>query len=117
MDATPISKAEATFLMRAIGENDEKFVWFRMTTKVHKNPFKMQPIIACAGTFANQWSHWLDYQLKKLKAFVKSYLHNSQALLDNLKPLCFPPNFRLFTADANAMYNNIDMDHAIQVLT
>ncbi len=87
MDFTPISEAESTFLTRAISKDEEKFLRFQMTVKVHKNPFKMQPIVVCAGTFANYWSHWLDYQLQKLKPFIKSYLHDNQALINDLKPL------------------------------
>jgi len=65
----------------------------------------------------NHLSRWLDYWLQKLKPFVPTYLRDSKhilALLATLGPL--PPNARLFTADANSMYTNIDTDHAIEVI-
>ena len=48
---------------------------------------------------------------------MKSYLSDSQALLDDLKPRRFPPNAKLFTADAISMYDNIDTEHAIKVIS
>jgi len=48
---------------------------------------------------------------------VPSYLKNSDELIKKLKELgrC-PINARLFTADAQSMYTNIDTPHAIQVI-
>jgi len=85
--------------------------------KVHKDPFQMHPIICCSGTFMNQWSKWLDHQLQKLKPFVSSYLRDSQQLLDEITLLQLPSNARLFTANGNSMYNNIETDHAIKVIS
>ena len=45
------------------------------------------------------------------------YVKDSQQVLDEVKTLNLPPNAQLFTCDANAMYNNIDTDHAITVIT
>ena len=112
-DVIPFSKAEATFLSRTFRRDADKLARFRMMPKIHKNPFKLRGLVCSAGTFANDWSKWLDYQLKKLLPFIKSYLRDSQTLLDDLKPRQFPPSARLFTADANAMYDNMDTDHAI----
>jgi hypothetical protein len=88
-----------------------------MTAKVHKTPWAMRPIVCCVGTFMNAWSKWLDYQLQTLKYLVPTYIKDSQHVLDELATLFIPPNARLFTTDANAMYNNIDTDHAIEVIT
>ena len=67
----------------------------------------------------NDWSKWLDYQLQKLKPFVKTYLKDSQQVTDELKtiPTPLPLNAQLFTADANSMYDNIDTEHAIKVIS
>jgi hypothetical protein len=88
-----------------------------MTAKVHKTPWKMRPIVCCVGTLMNAWSKWLDYQLQTLKYLVPTYVKDSQHVLDEIATLFIPPNARLFTTDADAMYNNIDTDHAIQVIT
>ena len=89
-----------------------------MTAKVHKNPLKMRPIVCCAGTLLNGLSEWLDWQLRKLINLVPSYLKNSYHLLDelnNLGPL--PPSIKVTTADATAMYTNMDTTHLIEVMT
>ena len=112
----PFSKAEAVFLTRALARNPHKIARFRMMPKIHKNPFKLRGLVCSAGTFANDWSKWLDHHLQKAVPFVKSYLRDSQSLLDDLKPRRFPRAARLFTADAIAMYDNIDTDHAIRVI-
>ena len=115
-DMIGISNAEADYLNRAMKKYPDKLARFRMTMKVHKHPWKMRPIVCCAGTFMNAWSKWLDYWLQKLKPFVPTYTRDSQQLLDELKALQLPPDAILFTADANSMYNNIDTEHAIEVV-
>jgi hypothetical protein len=113
-----ISEGQETYLRRAY-ENypADKLSRFRMTAKVHKTPWKMRPIVCCVGTLMNAWSKWLDYQLQTLKYLVPTYVKDSQHVLDEIATLFIPPNARLFTTDADAMYNNIDTDHAIQVIT
>ena len=80
-------------------------------------PVKCRPIVCCAGTVINDVSKWLDYWLQKLKHLVPTYVKDSQQVLNEIANLFLPPGALLFTTDANAMYNNIDTDHAIQVLT
>ena len=111
------SDAEVTFLGRAGRRNPDKIARFRMTAKVHKDPWKCRPIVCCAGTVINDVSKWLDYWLQKLKCHVPTYIKDSQQVLNEIANLNIPPGASLFTTDANAMYNNIDTDHAIQVLT
>ena len=117
VDFTTLSKAEDTFLRRAIKKYPDKLSRFRMTAKVHKNPYKMRPIVCCAGTFMNDWSKWLDYWLQKLKNQIPTYVKDSQQILDEIRHIHIPPNAKLFTCDAHSMYSNIDTDHAIEVLS
>lgn len=112
-----ISEPEHTFLIRSRSKNPNKLARFRQTAKVHKKPLKTRPIVCCAGTFMNDWSKWLDFWLQKLKSTVPTYVKDSQQVLDEIKTLTLPPNAKLFTCDANAMYNNIDTEHAIEVIS
>ena len=64
----------------------------------------------------NDWSKWLDYWLQKLKSKVPTYVKDSQQILDETQELDLPPNNLLFVADANSMYNNINTEHAIEVI-
>ena len=67
----------------------------------------------------NHLSRWLTHQLQKLKPLIPTYIQDSGQLLNllaNLGPLR-PPNAKVFTADANSMYTNIDTDHAIEVIS
>jgi len=99
-----ISKAEATFLRRDREQNPDQLARFRMTAKVHKNPWKMRPIVCCAGNWMNAWSKWLDYWFQKLKPFVKTFVKDLQQIIDEISQLVLPPNARLVTCDANSMY-------------
>ena len=112
-----ISSAEFHFLWESLHKNSDNMARFRMSLKAHKNPWKMRPIVCCAGTALNDLSRWLDYWLQKLKPFLPTYIRDSTQLLDQLKDLGpLPPGAKVFTADANSMYTNIDTDHAIDVI-
>jgi len=88
-----------------------------MSLKAHKTPWKMRPIVCCAGTFINCLSRWLDYWLQKCKPFITTYLKDTGQLLDVLQYIGeLPPTAKLFTADATSMYSNIDTNHAIDVI-
>ena len=113
-----MSKAEDHYLSEACSRYKEKIARFRMSLKAHKTPWKMRPIVCCAGTFMNCLSRWLDYWLQKLKPFVPTYIRDSNHLLDLLNELGeLSPNSKVFVADANSMYTNIDTVHAIQVIS
>ena len=64
----------------------------------------------------NDWSKWLDYWLQKLKPEIPTFIKDWQQVLDEIKLLQLPSNAKLFTADANSMYNNIDTEHAFRVI-
>ena len=116
-DTIPIPEAIVIFLQRSLKKNPTKLARFRMTIKIHKNPFKFRPIVSCAGTAMNDLSKVVDYYLRMLLPNIKSYLRDGQQLIDDLKTIRVPPNARLVTSDANSMYNNIDTPHAIQVIS
>ena len=115
-----ISPAEFNFLDTACTEAKGRTSKFRMTPKVHKNPWKMRPIVCCCGTLLNYLSRWLDYWFQKLRPLIPSYIKDSSQLLSRLRDLQqngrLPPNIWVFTADAKSMYTNIDTAHALEVI-
>jgi len=112
-----ITPAEHTYIHESIFKYPKKIARFRMSLKAHKTPWKMRPIVCCAGTFINCLSRWLDHWFQKLRHLIPTYIKDSSQLLGKLADLGeLPPTARLFTADAVSMYTNIDPDHAIQVI-
>ncbi|KAL7523810.1 hypothetical protein ACHAWF_000677 [Thalassiosira exigua] len=88
-----------------------------MTLKVHKIPYKMRPIVCCAGAFINCLSKWIDYWLQKLKLFVPTYIKDSTLLFDCLENISeLSLNAKLFTSYAVLTYTNIGTNHAIKVI-
>ena len=89
-----------------------------MTLKVHKDPPVMRPLVCCAGTFMNCWSKWLSEQFKKLLKYVPTRTTSTAAFLAAIQATPrLSARARIWTANANKMYQNILTPHAIQVLS
>jgi hypothetical protein len=59
----------------------------------------------------------MDHHMRRLLPYITSYLRDFQHVINlatNLGTL--PPNVRLFTADATAMYTNIDSDVGVKAI-
>jgi len=52
--------------------------------------------------------------MKDLLFLIPSYIKDSKSLLSELQELRIPSNAKLFTADATAMYSNINTDTGIK---
>ena len=88
-----------------------------MTLIAHKSPYKMRPIVCCAGTFMNCRSKWLDYYLQKLKPYVTTFVHDTTYIIEDRKSINnLPPNTFILNTDANAMYNNMNTNYVIEVI-
>ena len=111
-----LTEAETTFFKRAFRRDTNKLPRFRMICKIHKQPWATRPIVCCSGTLLNDVSRWLDFWLQKLTIHVKSYIKDSQQVLLELSTIRLPPHAKLFTTDANSMYNNIDTTHALRII-
>ena len=113
-----LKENEVVYLKRALKEYPDKIARFRMSMKVHKNPVKMRPIVTCIATVMNCWSKWLSYWLFKLTPLLPTYVRDTSHIVQELRAIRdLPPNAFVFTADAISMYNNIDTNHAIDVIT
>jgi hypothetical protein len=81
--------------------------------KVHKETFKLRPVVSSIGSFLSIFSTWLDYKMKSLLPFVKTHLKNSTTVIQETKGLTLPKEAKLFSADATSMYTNIGTDIGI----
>jgi hypothetical protein len=102
--------SELTYLKRASVKQKRIHQLYGLP-KLHKVPLVWRPIISCVGGELESASKWLDYQLRKITNAVPSYLRDSQEVITLLRKMgSLPPNARLFTADATAVYTNIEPD-------
>ncbi|KAL7544757.1 hypothetical protein ACHAWF_008123, partial [Thalassiosira exigua] len=100
---------EREYLTRARMQFPHKLARFRMTLKAHKTPWKMRPIVCCAGTLSISKTETLC---------TNTYVQDTSHILSELKDIDnLPPHAYVFTADADAMYNNINTKHAIEVIS
>ena len=89
---------------------------FRATTKVHKNPVKLRPVVAKCNTTTEAISKWLDCEMQKLAKQLPWCVKDSESFRREVIQLDLPPNARLVTFDAVSMYSNIDLDHAMPIM-
>ena len=59
---------------------------------------------------------WIDRKLQGIAKQQESYIRNSFELCEQLCSTTYPPNAKLFTADAVSMYTNIPTNTAIMLI-
>ena len=89
---------------------------FRATAKVHKTPTALRPVNAKCGTGPESISKWLDYELQKLVQFIPSNIKDSKEYHARLTNKQWPAGTKIITADATAMYDNITINHGIEII-
>ena len=111
-----LDRSVLTFFYRAQKLYGDKLAVFRATAKVHKNPVMYRPVVAKCGTAIEAVSKWLDCEFQKLRGEIPWTIRDSDSFRQEVIQLELPPNARLVTFDAVAMYSNIDLNHAMQVM-
>jgi hypothetical protein len=107
---------EKRYLRDYIATVRDPFPCFYLLFKVHKAPpLKTRPIVSYSGSFFYGLGVWCDHYLKQMAVTLRSSLRSSFDLRSQLASLVLPPNRRysFFTADATAMYTNIDTERAL----
>jgi hypothetical protein len=85
--------------------------------KVHKPPWATRPVVSQCGSILEHLSKLLDFELQKVLRLSPGYLKDSWELNDKLnsfESLLKDPI--IFSADAVAMYPNINADHALEIM-
>ena len=118
---TYIPAHEFTYLHRAyLADNKplKRIAQFYILPKIHKTPWATRPVVSDSGSVTSYLSKWVDVQLSYIaRKYILTFTQDSEDLrrtLQKMSPL--PAGAFLFTTDANAMYTNIDPDHAISEL-
>ena len=102
-----ITKTEFTFIKRHLNRVTDPFAVFYPLFKIHKTPIATRPVVSYSGSLLYALAVWCDDKLLPLARAQQAYLASSFTLKEQLSTLQLPPNARLFTADARAMYTNI----------
>ena len=102
-----LNPSEVTYFTRSFKLQNRIPIFYGLP-KIHKNPITLRPVVSCINSFTSIFSNWLDYKMKDLLFLIPSYIKDSKQLLSELTQLTLPPEAKLFTADATAMYTNID---------
>ena len=86
---------------------------------MHKTPWVPRPIVSQCGSILDGIARWLTKQLKPLSKRMPSYLPSSKSLKKDLENLPLDKNkkYRLFSADARAMYTNMSTPHALKYIS
>jgi len=108
-----LSTAEITYFERSFKNQHRTPIFYGMP-KVHKTPLKLRPVVSCINSFNSIFSTWLDFKMKQLLPLIPSYIKDSRDLLKEIQTLHIPSDAKIFTADASAMYTNIDTNTGIE---
>ena len=111
-----LSPMETKFLKKTLEANKEPFGFFYLLPKLHKTPICTRPVISGSGSLLHPLGTWVDSKLQQVAKLQRSYFRDSKWLKNHLLSLRLPPNARLFTADATAMYTNIPTEKALRMI-
>jgi hypothetical protein len=102
-----LTKAELTYFDRSL-KSHFRLPMFYGLPKVHKTPMSLRPVVSTTNSLLATFSIWLDYKMKTILPLIQSFLKDSYTLIEELKTFRIPETAKIFTADAQSMYTNID---------
>ena len=116
---TSFTRQESNFISHYLrGDPSKLFPHFYLTMKVHKEKLGSRPIISLSGTALYGLGVWTNNQLQPLIKSIDSFVLSSKTLVvDILDQSPFGTSATLFTCDAVGMYNNINTEHALHVIS
>ncbi len=91
---------------------------FNILPKIHKPKFGTRPVINCINHPTSHISQFIDYILQPHVKLSKSYIKDSQNLIQKLETLKLPDNkdIKLSSLDFESLYSNIDLDDALFII-
>ena len=111
-----LTNNQKTFFNRVFQATKHRIPTFYGLVKIHKQPWKLRPVVSCCGSFLASISSWIDYHLQSIRTQIPSFIQDSISFKHQLEKTPIPHDSYLFTADAVSMYTNIDVDHSITIV-
>ena len=105
-----ISKTLFKVLMPAVNNKIGKF---RFLAKLHKQDFGIRPIINCKNHLTQNISIFFDNLLKPIIENSRSYIKDSQNLIQLCEKMNHKKQLELYSCDFSTLYTNIKLNDAI----
>ena len=86
---------------------------FRFLAKLHKQDFGIRPIINCKNHITQNISIFFDSLLKPIIENSRSYIKDSQNLIQLCEKMVYSETLELYSCDFSTLYTNIDLQDAI----
>jgi len=102
---------------RLLPKKNSKLGSFRLLAKLHKENLSFRPIINCISHPTSSLSLLIDCILQPFVKASASYLQDSQNLIQLTQNMSFPKDSKLYSCDFEGLYTNIDLKHALLVIT
>ena len=87
--------------------------YFHALPKLHKNPMGLRPIISACNSVFEGLSKWIDFQLRPIVTQTKTFLKDSDQILDIINNSQIQPTDIIFTVDVVSLYTTIPLDIAL----
>ena len=112
-----VSRNISNRLSKSLILNTYKLGSFNILPKIHKDKFGTRPIINCINHPTSNISQFIDYILQPHVRLSKSYIKDSQHLIQKLESLIIPKEtIKLSSLDFESLYSNIDLNDALFVI-
>lgn len=86
--------------------------------KVHKPELSVRPVVSDCSSVINSLGKWVNIQLQPIAQGMSTYFKDSYTLKENvLDTFILHPGDRIFTSDAVGMYQNINTDAAMLLIS
>ena len=90
---------------------------FRILPKLHKKKFGTRPIINCIKHPTSNLSLFVDAVMQPYVQSSNTFIRDSQNLIQRLEEMTFDDNVKLCSFDFESLYSNIDLKHALVVIS
>jgi hypothetical protein len=104
-------------VLSILREINSKLGKFRVLLKVHKENFGLRPIINSKNTPTYNLCKMIKLLLNPFVSKFKSFIQDSQNLMQDLENKLFGKNSIIYSADIESLYTNINLNLALDIIT